>query len=544
MRESAISMVALGDDGTVRLRPVNRADLPREAGRRERRLWLVRMRDLRAIRAALGERAGDIRLLAENEQPARAMVGRKVIPLVAGRSTDVRRLMNSMTTILRHARTADEPKLYVFGIADGVFDDFVRAKRALLTGTERSAAADGATMLAQLPAAEDIESELAERMPGASEVIRETRRLMAHAVAHPGQVWFVGEPGTGKELAARTIHELRRSRMDLQSRDTASFEILVAPRLGPGELARRLRPKGLLDSPDAKAWPHAERLPGDTVFIDEIEALTPADQGVLLTALRAIVRDPHRPRARVMGAMRRSLSAKVAEGVFDEDLYYRFWPGLVAMPSLRERPADIPEMAAALWREVTDGQGRPLAEATVRLLQEQRWPGNVRELKAVLESVWTMFRDVEATPARLRAVLRYAGLSLRPSAAEALAAQRLDAVQHLRRVEDAVNACRVVLNGFAGPGGRAAGRTALTLARARVPRIVSELEALCRTPSLFGSHAVFAAVHGLLGRLVYLRQELQMHPRAAAEFCRTELAGQADALTPSLIEAIGALAGI
>lgn len=542
MRESAISMVALGDDGAVRQRPVNRADLPREAGRRERRVWLVRARDLPAIRAALGERAGNIRLLAQREQPARAMVGRKVIPLVQGRSTDVRRLMNSMTTILRHARTVDEPKLYVFGIADGVYEDFVRAKRPVLAGTERRDAGHGTSLLAQLPAADDIENLLAERLPGASEVIRETRRLMAHAVVHPGQVWFVGEPGTGKELAARTIHELRRERLGLSGGDTGSFEVLVAPRLAPGELKRRLYPKGLLDGPDAKAWPHAERLPGDTVFIDEIEALTPADQGVLLTALRAIAKDPERLRARVMGAMRRSLAAKVAEGAFDGDLYYRFWPGLLSMPSLRERPADIPEMAAVLWREVTGGQGRPLADGTVRLLQEQRWPGNIRELKAVLESVWTMFRDVEATPGRLRAVLRYAGLSLRPSPAEALAAQRLDAVQHLRRAEDAVNACRVVLDGFAGSGG-AAGRTALALARARVPRIVSELEALCRTPSQFGSHAVFAAVHGLLGRLVYLRQELQAHPRAAADFCRTELAGQVDALTPSLIEAIRTLAG-
>ncbi len=199
-----------------------------------------------------------------------------------------------------------------------------------------------------------------------------------------------GESGTGKELVARALHEL-------SPRAALPF---VAVNCGaiPGELieselfghvrgaftdAKRTR-KGL-----------AEEADGGTLFLDEIGELPLALQPKLLRFLEdEQVRPLGDVRARkvdvrVVAATGRDLRRAVAAGQFREDLFYRLDVVAVRIPPLRERPDDIPALAAHFLarhaRLRPELGGMALSDDALEALRAHRWPGNVRELEHALE---------------------------------------------------------------------------------------------------------------------------------------------------------------
>ncbi|MFD2838776.1 sigma 54-interacting transcriptional regulator [Azotobacter vinelandii] len=102
-----------------------------------------------------------------------------------------------------------------------------------------------------------------------------------------------------------------------------------------------------------------------------------------------------RVNVRIVAATNRDLESEVEKGKFREDLYYRLNVMAIRIPPLRERTADIPELAEFLLGKIGRQQGRPLTvtDSAIRLLMSHRWPGNVRELENCLERSAIMSED-------------------------------------------------------------------------------------------------------------------------------------------------------
>ncbi len=222
---------------------------------------------------------------------------------------------------------------------------------------------------------------------------------------HELSVLVTGESGTGKELLARAIHYTseRAERPFVVENCGAMPDTLLE-----AELFGHKR--------GAYTGAHEDRIglfqqaDGGTLFLDEIGDTSPAFQVKLLRALQeGEVRPVGSPRSvpvdvRIIAATNRNLEADVASGRFRQDLYYRIAGITFHMPSLRERPQDIPLIVADMFKKsalagsqgeidgprrgtpVTQSEGRQspgrrFSDAAMKCLMAYRWPGNVRELQ-------------------------------------------------------------------------------------------------------------------------------------------------------------------
>jgi transcriptional regulator with GAF, ATPase, and Fis domain len=131
---------------------------------------------------------------------------------------------------------------------------------------------------------------------------------------------------------------------------------------------------------------------GGTLFLDEIGELDLGIQAKILRALQEsqieVVGGPiKKVNVRILAATHRDLKAEIAAGRFREDLFFRLTVVEIKLPPLRQRPAEIPELAAVLLRQINQRYQQPrqlTAEALERLVTHD-WPGNTRELQNVLE---------------------------------------------------------------------------------------------------------------------------------------------------------------
>ena len=202
-------------------------------------------------------------------------------------------------------------------------------------------------------------------------------------------VLIEGESGTGKSLLARVLHE--RS-----ARAKAPFVVVhcgaLPPQLLESELFGHVR--GAFTGAVRDKPGRFEEAAGGTLFLDEIATAPPDLQVKLLRAVqeRAIERvgsnDPVHVDARFVFASNRDLAAEVAAGRFREDLYYRIHVVALRLPSLRERPSDVPLLAQGFLDRYRAEHRRPTLEfselALARLCASQ-WPGNVRQLENTIE---------------------------------------------------------------------------------------------------------------------------------------------------------------
>ncbi len=222
---------------------------------------------------------------------------------------------------------------------------------------------------------------------GNSSLMQQARRMIDKLARSQAPVHVTGESGSGKELAARLIH-------DQGSRQNAPFVPVNCGAIPENLMESEFfgYKKGAFTGAAADREGFFQAANGGTLFLDEVADLPLPMQVKLLRAIQEKkVRKvgsttEENVDVRIISATHRNLADEVKNGVFRQDLYYRLNVIELRMPSLREMREDIPSLAALLLaRQAADGAVPRLAVGAVAALQKYDFPGNVRELENILE---------------------------------------------------------------------------------------------------------------------------------------------------------------
>lgn len=224
---------------------------------------------------------------------------------------------------------------------------------------------------------------------GSSQALERVLQQARSVAATSATVLLTGENGTGKEMLARAIHqESPRGNGPFVAVSCAALpETLIESELFGHE-------RGAFTSAIQSRKGRFELANGGTLFLDEVGELSAAVQVKLLRVLqerefervggtRTLTVD-----IRLIAASNRDLEKEVKEGRFRQDLFFRLNVVPLALPPLRERPEDIPLLAAHFATKSAEKHGQPMPELApelIEVLQEYEWPGNVRELENLME---------------------------------------------------------------------------------------------------------------------------------------------------------------
>ena len=237
-------------------------------------------------------------------------------------------------------------------------------------------------------------------------------RLLAQierVAASETRVCILGETGTGKELVARAIHEksARRENAFVTLNCAAVPAELIESELFGHE-------KGAFTGAAAKHAGKFEQADGGTLFLDEIGDMPVAMQAKLLRVLeeseveRVGGDKPIRVNVRVLVATHRNLEELVKQNAFRRDLFHRIYVFPLALPPLRERPEDFPELVGHFALQVAAQNGwkeKTFAEEAIAELRRYSWPGNVRELRNVVERLVLLAGEGAVSGADVRMAL-------------------------------------------------------------------------------------------------------------------------------------------
>jgi two-component system response regulator FlrC len=268
---------------------------------------------------------------------------------------------------------------------------------------------------------------------------------MAHVVKLAQQiapsdasVLITGESGTGKEVLARYVHgRSNRARAPFVSVNCAAIpENLLESELFGHE-------RGAFTGAVARRIGRFEEASGGTLLLDEISEMARHLQSKLLRAIQERVIDrvggtkPVPVDIRIIATSNRNLVEAVREGAFREDLLFRLNVVNLKIPPLRERPADVTELAQHFIKKYSAANGvtaRPLSAEARRTLVLNRWPGNVRELENTIH----------------RAVLLTTGAEIGTEAILTPDGTRLDQAKNLSAVTHATMAAEAVTRALVG----------------------------------------------------------------------------------------------
>jgi formate hydrogenlyase transcriptional activator len=236
---------------------------------------------------------------------------------------------------------------------------------------------------------------------GHSPALREVLQAVETVAPTDATVLINGETGTGKELVARALHHLSpvRGKPLVKVNCAALPATLIESELFGHE-------RGAFTGALTRKPGRFELANGGTIFLDEIGDLPLELQGKLLRVLqegefeRVGGSSTLRVKVRVIAATNRDLEQAIEEDTFRPDLYYRLNVFPVAVPALRDRPEDIPELVRHFVDKYCARVGRRIdriSAATLHALQEYSWPGNIRELENVIERavILSRGRDLE-----------------------------------------------------------------------------------------------------------------------------------------------------
>jgi DNA-binding NtrC family response regulator len=224
---------------------------------------------------------------------------------------------------------------------------------------------------------------------GRSRAIQDLIRKLELVAQSKSTVLVTGETGTGKELAARAIHDRSAQReMPLIKVNCAA----IPETLLESELFGHV--KGAFTGAVSSKKGKFVLADGGTIFLDEIGTMSPALQAKLLRVLQEREVEPlgaeqtQSVDLRVIAATNRDLRRMVTDGTFQEDLFYRLSVIPIAIPPLRERREDIPALVEHFVLKHTQRTGKTIDQVgpeALAALQAYDWPGNVRELENTIE---------------------------------------------------------------------------------------------------------------------------------------------------------------
>jgi DNA-binding NtrC family response regulator len=248
-----------------------------------------------------------------------------------------------------------------------------------------------------------------EGIVGSSPAITKMFELIQRVAPTDATVLITGENGSGKELVARAVHtQSKVAGKELLAVNVAALphDMIEAQLFG--------HEKGAFTGADRRRDGILRAVRGGTVFLDEIGELPLPAQAKLLRAIEAReimpvgAERPEKAEFRLVAATNRELETEVREGRFRQDLYFRLNVFRVAVPSLRERRDDIPELVAHFVAIHDRRQGRRprvVSNQVMKLLMGYAWPGNVRELANLIERACILADgptiEVEHLPAEL-----------------------------------------------------------------------------------------------------------------------------------------------
>lgn len=227
------------------------------------------------------------------------------------------------------------------------------------------------------------------KLVGSSKKMQEIFRLIEMVAPSTASVLITGASGTGKEMVARTIHELspRRSKPFVPVNCAAIPETLIESEIFGHE-------KGAFTGALERRTGHFELAEGGTLLLDEIGEMPVATQAKLLRVL-----EDHRIRrlgskvetpvdVRVLAATNKNPEQAVADGHLRQDLYFRLNVFHIHLPPLREHKQDLTLLVEHLLAEASEKHGKRVTAAgadVMELFKSYPWPGNVRELRNVIE---------------------------------------------------------------------------------------------------------------------------------------------------------------
>ncbi len=230
---------------------------------------------------------------------------------------------------------------------------------------------------------------------GHSKAVQELNLKILSAAPSDAPILITGENGTGKELVAKNIHQLSK-------RPEEPFIIVNCAAIPEEHIDNELfgYEKGAFPQAHAKNKGKFELASGGTLFLDEIGDMNLKTQAKILRAIESKTfqrvgggRTLHVD-VRVIAATNKDLTHEISLGNFREDLFYRLNVIPVAVPALRERQEDIPQLVNIFLTSSASSGGKrtpkQLEPEALQLLIEYNWPGNVRELKNLVERLCIM----------------------------------------------------------------------------------------------------------------------------------------------------------
>ena len=231
----------------------------------------------------------------------------------------------------------------------------------------------------------DLRDLTCDRFIGQSDSARQLLEMISKVAPTDTTVLLTGKSGTGKELAARLIHDNspRRDKPFIPVNCAALTETLLESELFGHE-------KGAFTGAVNRKLGRFELADGGSIFLDEIGETSPALQTKLLRVLeeRQFVRvggvDNVKTDIRIITATNKNLKEEISKGNFREDLYYRLNVFPIKIPTLAERIDDVPSLAEYFLSQRNYGYTE-LPDEVIDLLKSYSWPGNIRELKNILE---------------------------------------------------------------------------------------------------------------------------------------------------------------
>jgi two-component system, NtrC family, response regulator AtoC len=248
------------------------------------------------------------------------------------------------------------------------------------------------------------------QLVGNSPTIQDVFKMIERVADTDSTILILGESGTGKELVARALHFNSR-------RQFAPFIPINCSALPENLLESELfgHCKGAFTGAINDKKGLFQEADGGTIFLDEIGSMPPVLQSRLLRVLQE--REVRRVgdnvavsvNVRVLAATNEPLEKRIEEGTFREDLFYRLNVIPITLPSLRERPEDIPLLTMHfLQNKINSRTGKlySITRKALNALAAHDWPGNVRELENAIERACALCDDSTIRVADLPPVLR------------------------------------------------------------------------------------------------------------------------------------------